>query len=885
MGSSEADSPGGHDALKLALANQYRIERELGRGGFATVFLAHDLRHDRPVAVKVLHPDIAATLGSDRFKLEIRLAARLQHPHILGVHDSGETENQLWFTMPFVEGESLRDRLTREHQLPVEDALRIATEAAGALDYAHRHGIVHRDIKPENILLSEDHAWVADFGIARALRANALTQTGLAVGTPAYMSPEQSGGSSAVDARTDIYALGCVLYEMLAGEPPFSGPTPQIIMARARTEQARPVRDTRPSVSPLLEAVVAKAMARVPADRFATAAEFAAALGQIAGGVRHAATGAWPSPVVAPWSRPIVRRPLAVAVGVVLLIGVALAAYFGWSRGERDSDRTARLAVLPFENLGAAEDDYFADGIADDLRGKLAALPGLQVIARASAIQYKSISTKTPQQIARELDADYLLTGTVRWERGPGNTRRVRVSPELIQASNGTTRWQQPFDTELHDVFQVQADIAERVAHALDLALGAGAQERLTVRPTANVAAYDAYLRGEQLSQSGDATDPVPLRKAIAYYETAAGLDPSFTQAWGQLSRAACAIVNIAPNPQDIDRCRSAAERALSLGADKPEARLAMAAYHRYVTRDLTKALEQLALGLQSSPNNGDLLAQSGRIERQLGHLESAIAHLQQGVRIDPRSAAAFRQLAVVNHDSHRYDEAIANFDRALELAPTNLGNVQGKAAVYLSQGDLDGARRVIRTALERVDAKSLIVRFATFEEMMWVLPDDLRRQVVELQPQDFGNDRGMWALKVGATYRLLGNAARAREYGAIAAAAYEQTAKRYPDDGQQQELYGRALALADRCREAVPAGERSLVVRGAAVDAVLGPYYRYQVARICIQCNQYDRALDLIERNIAAPGEITPGWLRIDPIFTPLAGNPRFERLIERER
>jgi serine/threonine-protein kinase len=882
MSRSEGAGSTEHDALKLALASHYRIDRELGRGGFATVFLAHDLRHDRPVALKVLHPDIAASLGSDRFKREIRLAARLQHPHVLGVHDSGETGHQLWFTMPFVEGESLRDRLTRERQLPVDDAIRIAREAADALDYAHRHGVVHRDIKPENILLTESHALVADFGIARALRAETLTQTGVFVGTPGYMSPEQTTASSTVDGRTDIYALGCVLYEMLAGEPPFTGPTPQMVMARVMTGDARPVRAARPAVPAALEAIIARAMARVPADRFTSAAEFGAALTQVAGELRTPPAAAVTPPVAGAHPRRQVRTAFLMAVGVVLLLSAAVVTYFNWSRGQRNPDYTTRLAVLPFENLGAADDDYFADGIADDLRGKLAALDGLQVIARASAIQYKKTTTKTPQQIGQELDVDYLLTGTVRWEReGQGNVRRVRVSPELIQASNGTTRWQQPFDTELHDVFQVQADIAERVARALDVELGAGMQRRLAARRTSNVDAYDAYLRGEQLSQSGDQSDPASLRKATGYYEKAVALDPSFAQAWAQLSRAACGIARVMRTPQEVDQCRSAAERALVLGADTPEARLAMATYFRNVAGDLDRALEQLALGLHVAPNNADLLAASGRTERELGHRESALAHLQQAERMNPRSVAAVAALARTYHDLHRYDEATAAYDRALTLAPTNLSVIQGKARVALSRGDLNGARRVIRTALDSVDAKTLVVYFATFEEMMWVLPDDLRTRVVDLQPEDFANDRAMWALKVAATHRLMGNATRAREYGASAAAAYQPIARRYPDDPQQQELFGRALALAGRCGDAVSAGERSLAARGASLD----PYVRYQVARIYIQCGQYDRALDLIERIIAGPGQFTPAWLQIDPIFTPLKGNPRFERLLQRKQ
>ena len=265
------------ESVRDALADRYALERELGRGGMAVVYLAHDLRHDRPVALKVLLPELAATLGPDRFQREIRLAARLQHPHILTVHDSGEDAGRLWFTMPFVEGESLRDRLRRERQLPVDDALRIATEAARALDYAHHHGVVHRDIKPENILLTGDGSTlVADFGIARALGGDdGLTQTGFAVGTPAYMSPEQAAGDKTLDARTDVYSLASVLYEMLAGEAPYTGPTAQAIAAKRLTEPPPSVRAVRPNVPAAVDDAIRRALASVAADRFATAAQFA----------------------------------------------------------------------------------------------------------------------------------------------------------------------------------------------------------------------------------------------------------------------------------------------------------------------------------------------------------------------------------------------------------------------------------------------------------------------------------------------------------------------------------------------------------------------------------------------------------------------------------
>jgi TolB-like protein len=505
-------------ALAAGLRDRYTLERELGRGGMATVYLAQDVKHDRPVALKVLLPELAASLGPERFQREIKLAARLQHPHILTVLDSGETAGHLWFTMPYVEGQSLRDRLHREHQLPVEDALRITREAAAALDYAQEHGVVHRDVKPENILLTRrGEVLVADFGIARALGGSgteALTQTGMAVGTPAYMSPEQAAGGP-VDGRSDLYSLGCVLYEMLAGEVPYTGPTAQAILAKRFSDAAPSVRRVRPTVPEAADQAIQRALALVPADRFATAAEFGRALQPPVPAATPAPTtvatpATSPASPGMPTSAPVTRArrlPVtAIALGLGFLIGLGV--LFAWRRthaGASESAGPKVLAVLPFENLGDSADAYFADGVTEEVRGKLSRVAGLEVIARSSSNQYRH-TTKAAQEIARELGADYLLTATVRWEKAAGGASRVRVTPELVEAGPGhapRTRWQEPFDASITDVFQVQADIAGKVASALNVALGDSARHELAAKPTANLPAYDAFLKGSRLAKPG----------------------------------------------------------------------------------------------------------------------------------------------------------------------------------------------------------------------------------------------------------------------------------------------------------------------------------------------------------------------------------------------
>ncbi|HEU4525795.1 MAG TPA: serine/threonine-protein kinase, partial [Gemmatimonadales bacterium] len=413
------------ERLAAALADRYRLERELGQGGMAVVYLAEDGRHHRQVAVKVLRAELAGVLGPERFLREIETAARLRHPHILPLYDSGEAEGFLYYVMPLVEGESLRERLRREKQLPLDDALRIAREVADALSYAHAHGVVHRDIKPENILLESGHAVVADFGIARALSAagnERLTETGLSLGTPTYMSPEQAAGSADVDGRSDLYSLGCVLYEMLAGDPPFTGPTAAQVIQQHITVEPRSITQLRPAVPAAVAEAINRALAKTPADRFNPVGQFADALGK--------RTESETAPTTVTVAGGPGRKFWTAARGVASAAGAALiaaAAVWAFSRGNprpppASVSQAPRIVVLPFTNLGRPEDEYFADGVTEEVTTRIGATPGLGVIARSSAETYRK-SEKPIRQIGQELGVAYVLEGTVRWQRaseGPG---------------------------------------------------------------------------------------------------------------------------------------------------------------------------------------------------------------------------------------------------------------------------------------------------------------------------------------------------------------------------------------------------------------------------------------------------------------------------------
>jgi eukaryotic-like serine/threonine-protein kinase len=693
------------EQLHTGLSGNYRIERELGRGGTATVFLAQDLKHDRPVALKVLHPDLAAALGPERFRREISFVARLQHPHIVTLLDSGDTGGRLWFTMPYVEGETLRSRLQREQRLPLEEALAVAREVGRALDYAHEHGVVHRDIKPENIFLATDGSTLlADFGIARALDAHdPLTLGGVPLGTPAYMSPEQANGEPVIDARTDIYSLGAVLYEMLAGEPPYTGSTWPAVLLKRFTTPAPSVRQLRPNVPDAVDHTIQRALARDAADRFASAADFVRALQE--------------GPGVSARSRLVrqLRRirtlPLA-GFGLGLLLGLGL--LFGWLRFRAGPDRPAirRIAVLPFVNLNQAEDEYFAEGITDDVRGKLAALPGLQVTARSSSGRYAK-SSRPPQEIGRDLGVEYLLTGTVRWEKGQERRGRVRVSPELVQASTGSTRWQQTFEAPLTNVFQVQADIAGRVAQALDIALAAGQRQHLAEQPTGDLAAYDLYLRGQHAFHRRTAAGLVEAR---SFFEQAIALDPRFA-----LPHAGLADVYVVlpfwmdvPPRQTYPRAVAAALKALELDSMLGRAHAALADARALYEWDWTAAERGFKRALELEPNNANTHHWYGEDYLMVvGRTEEGIREGQRARVLDPLSTVYATTLAQSLLSAGRYDEALALANELLSLEPDYpvLYETRGRALLHTQRLDeaVEAFRRNLDLSGRRAMARALL--------------------------------------------------------------------------------------------------------------------------------------------------------------------------------
>ena len=672
--------------LEVALTGRYAIERELGHGGTALVFLGRDPKHDRPVAIKVLRPELAVALGAERFLREIKLTARLNHPHILPLLDSGEAAGFLYYVMPYVEGESLRDRLAREHELPVEEALTIAREVADALEYAHQQGVVHRDIKPENILISAGHAVVADFGIARAIQAagdQTVTQTGVLLGTPAYMSPEQAAGASDLDGRSDIYSLGCVLYEMWAGAPPFAGPTAQAVIAMRFTHRPPEVSSVRDGVPVWGSRAVARALARDPAERYATAAQLAAAL--------------------------IAPEP--------------------GSPVQREAPTEKSIAVLPFTNMSSdPEIEYFGDGIAEEIINALAQLPGLRVAGRSSAFSFKG-KREDLRVIGDKLAVGTVLEGSVR-KAGA----RLRITAQLVNVADGYHLWSERFDREPEDVFAIQEEIARTIAERLQVSM-AGSDQKTLVRPhTENLEAYQLYLKGRGLLYRRG----VAIWQALEAFRAAFELDPQYALASAGLADAytLLGLYGVLTPRDALPHARAAAHRSVELGPELAEAHNAVAGVQLW-DWEWSGADREFRTALQLNPSYVQARCWHGMFNLQWvqGRDEEGIAEAARAVEVDPLAAyprsmfalalsgarrhgaavqearraagldpdAYFSQiiLAAAYHGAGRLADALAVYERALAISGRHPWGAAGQAVVYADVGKPDEAR-VIREELVR---------------------------------------------------------------------------------------------------------------------------------------------------------------------------------------
>ncbi len=634
--------------LEQALQARYVIERELGRGGMATVYLARDLKHDRQVAIKVLTPGVAASLGAERFLREITIVARLVHPHVVSLIDSGDAGGLLYYVAPYITGGSLRDRLDRDGKLPVRDVRRFVREIGSGLDYVHRSGFVHRDIKPANVLFVDGHAVLGDFGVANVGcedAAEPLTDSGVAVGTPAYMSPEQASGETDLDRRSDIYSLACVVYEMLAGEPPFRASGARALMAKHVTETPRPIRVLRPEVGAGMEAALARALAKDPAHRFASVADFVVAFGE---------------------SQPS-------------------------GGGSVSGARSRSIAVLPFVNASRNPDnEYLSDGITDELIDALAKVEGLHVVSRTSVFALKG---KLPDVRAAGavLGVAVVLEGTVRKE---GN--RLRITVQLTDTGDGQVLWSHRYDRTLADVFAMQDEIAQTIVtrvRATSLGELAGAA---VGRHTANVKAYGLYLRGRYAWNS---RTPTGVTDGIKYFEQAIAEDPRYAAAYTGLADSYALHVDYRDVPVDegFARARAYAEQAIALDDRLADAHASLAWTKFIYDWDWAGADVEFRRAIELDPDYAPAHQWFAFLLVSQGRFDDALVESHTALELDSGSVSARRSLGWMYYYSRRYERAVYHLERTIALNPTADETYRILGLALAQQGDYAASEQVLR--------------------------------------------------------------------------------------------------------------------------------------------------------------------------------------------
>jgi serine/threonine protein kinase/Flp pilus assembly protein TadD len=649
-----------HKGLESALVSRYHLDRELGRGGMATVYLAMDLRHERRVALKVLHPELSSALGPDRFLREIKLAARLNHPHIVPLFDSGEAAGHLYYVMPVVEGETLRDRLLREGQIPVEESLQIARGVASALDYAHRQNIVHRDIKPENIMLQDGEALVMDFGIAKALSVastDTLTQTGMMVGTPAYVSPEQAAGEAMLDGRSDQYSLGCVFFEMVSGRKPFIGPTAQAILSRRFSDPVPSLRAVRAETTDEIENALLRALAKEPQGRFATTMDFARAL---------------------------------VATQVTTPDGSPLHAGAGSGKS---------IAVMPFINMSSdPEGDFFAEGIAEEIITALSKINALKVSSRSASFSFKGKSDDL-REVGRRLQVSTILEGSIR-KAG----KRLRLTAQLVNVANNEQLWAERYDRELEDVFEIQDEIAQSIVAALRVVLSDDEKRAIEQVPTANVEAYGFYLRGRQYFHQHRRKNHEYARQM---FERAIELDPGYALAYAGVADCCSFLYQyFDASPSNLKRADAASLRAIELAPNlaEPHASRGLAVSLR---GEFEEAKREFETAVRLDPKSFEAAYFFARSCVAEGDNETAAKWFERAVQVRPEDYASHALLATVYSALGREEDSIQASRRAYDTARRHLDlNPDDPRALYMGAmsltmlGESEKARDWNRRAL-----------------------------------------------------------------------------------------------------------------------------------------------------------------------------------------
>jgi eukaryotic-like serine/threonine-protein kinase len=864
--------------------SHYEILEKLGEGGMGVVYKAHDTKLDRPVALKFLSSSHAVTeQDKTRFIHEARAASALEHPNICTIHEIDETpDGQLFLVMPCYEGTPL-DKKIQLRPLPICEIVDIAVQIASGLQAAHEKGIVHRDIKSSNIFItSKGQVKVMDFGLARSAAMTQVTKTGTTIGTVPYMSPEQARGDK-VDHRSDIWSLGVILYEMITGRMPFRSEYSEALVYSILNEEPEPVTGIRSGVPMDLERIIQKCMNKLTDERYQSAQDLIADLHHI----QRITSSQDNVPTRKPERAPVLRKnkliPWIVGSVVVLVLILVILIWHILPSEQLPVSGRKMLVVLPFENLGSPDDEYFAAGVTDEITGRLSSVSGLGVISRTSAIQYAG-TQKTARQIGEELGVDYILEGTVRWARSPEGSNRVRITPQIIRVADDTHLWAEQYERVIDDIFEIQSEIAQMVVHQLDVIVLEHERSAIEVRPTENLEAYQAYLRGRYHS-SRPHFNVQDWIQAVESYQQAVQLDPDFALAFAELSKAHGKMYYLRYDNSDERRSQSeqAVNRAVELAPDDPQTYIALGYYYFWVKRDTERALKEFAEATKNLPDDFEILVAKAELFRMQGKMEEAAGYYKRAFELNPREVDPVLELGLTYSWLRKYPEALDACNQAIALAPDQAWPYLCKVFNYWSW---NGVSQESRAALGGVPIRHEWAVWTWFWEEFC---GGRYREAIERLSVSSGEwiRLKMWAipksLLAAFAYEQLNEPKLARIAYENAMNLLEVEVQKYPTDARYHSSLGVAYAALGRKEEAIREGLHAVELLPNTKDAVYSLGHLQDLAITYTFVGEYDLALDQLEFQLSIPGYITVPWIKMDPRLSRLYDHPRFKALIEK--
>jgi serine/threonine protein kinase/tetratricopeptide (TPR) repeat protein len=864
--------------------SHYKILEKLGEGGMGVVYKAEDTKLKRTVALKFLPPEMTRDPeAKERFIHEAQAASSLQHNNICNIHDIDEIprKDQIFMVMDCYQGETLKKKIDKGPLL-IGEIVDITIQLAEGLLEAHNHRIIHRDIKPRNIIItSAGVVKIIDFGLARLTGRTLLTKTGTTLGTVAYMSPEQVRGNQ-VDQHTDIWSFGAVLYEMITGQLPFKSEYEQAVIYSILNEQPPSLKTLRSEVPIELEKIVETCLQKDPSARFQSMAEILMELKRIKKDTGSQDTAPrprfkkWPAKLKIIWT---------VLSGLILAAGIAAVIwYFLLRPGMRHPVAPIKkLVVLPFENLGPTENEYFANGMMEELIVRLSSLSGLGVISRTSANQY-SKTNKSLEQIGKELDVDYALEGAVRWTITQDGSHRVRINPNLIRISDKTTVWAETYDRVIDDVFTLQSEISQKVVEKLGITLLESERQAVKKQPTNNLEAYQAYLRARYYEGRPHFTYENWLR-VVESYQQAVELDPQFGLAFAELARAHARLYYhwYDHSPNRLQLASNAAERAMVLAPGLPAIHLALGYYQLYAYRDPVKAMEELTIAEKGMPHNAEIFEAKTAVAMLQGHWEEALEGSKRAFDLSPRDPSIAVDLAEFYWVLRKYEDAVKTCNIAVELAPDDAWPYLVKTFALWSW---KGAYQETRTVLEAVPKEHAWApwswywqgiyerRYREAIEFLSSIPDEWIKTKCWVMPK---------SLFIAYAYKLLGEQEKSRQSYTAACSLLETEVRQWPDDPRYHSSLGIAYAHLGFKEKAISEGKRATEILNVSRDAFYGLPYLEDLAFIYTTVGETDAALKTLDYLLSKPSWISVAWLKMDPQWDALRNQPGFIKLLEK--